>query len=59
VIERILTSQSEVILMMVYYTMISTVYCTDVVHNIDTVLHVRAFYHTASMTGMFSKALEG
>jgi hypothetical protein len=58
VIERILTSQLEVILMMEYYTMISKVYCTDVVHNIDTVLHVRAFYHTASIAGMFSKAFE-
>jgi hypothetical protein len=57
--EWTLTSQLEVILMMERYTMISTAYCTDVVHNIDTVLHVRAFYHTSSMTGMFSKALEG
>ena len=45
--------------MMVYYTMISTVYCTDVAHNIDTVLRVRAFSHTASTAGMSSKALEG
>lgn len=58
-IERILTSQLEVILMMACHTMISTVDCTNIAHNIDTVLHVRAFYHTASMAGMFSKALEG